>query len=440
MTREVTMTAYEQAVGGDSQCDPPPGASHDVRAAAERASLALMKPDASVIAAFACGALIDVVVLALSSPIRARLVVACMIVMAAGWCLRRRAAVTAIMLISSYWVLAWMTGVSMRYCVGLMLFGWCLAFRALPLWVALPLWIGNSCMEFLFGSVFDDSLSGLLTRLLCEGFAACVGLLWTQTMERIEHERHKRELEAVTRQAAILNNNVLIASRLHDSLSNELSGILMMAQTLSLTAGDPKMRTDLEFIRDRAQAAFDDTHAVIRQLRNNGDEAMPPSAEIAVIPTMQLPKGRLKVGRLMTRDGTAPLRSVIERTLDLMQSELRLFGLQGTVCINVGEKAAVDEHVLSLIVGLLAELGANLRKYGGADGDGYIMRVVEDDAVLRVTQMNTVRPRAHSAMVQGVSHGQGLPLQRKSLHLIGGSLYYGIDDGVWMLTAEVPLG
>jgi signal transduction histidine kinase len=314
--------------------------------------------------------------------------------------------------IASYWILTWTVCFDKSlYMFACLLFGWCVLFLYLGLWMAIAIWVIDVGLECLYSMATGGTAKDILIPITCNALAACVGIIWWLMRDRACRREREQELLRAAERTANLHRDIGIASRLHDSLTNDLSYIIMMTDILSRDSdATSPHRSELESVHERAQEAFIHAHEVIGVLK--GERSPSVRNEVGAIP-------------------------VLESTLKGIRSELQNFGFRGTFHIDLlDRKLGVDDEILSEIVSLLGELSANIRKHCNPDQDSYEFRIGQGAGRISIMQMNTVSALPEKS---SISSGQGLRMHGVLIELLDGTMQCSMEDGVWIAAVTLPL-
>ncbi|PJM74715.1 hypothetical protein [Bifidobacterium simiarum] len=240
-----------------------------------------------------------------------------------------------------------------------------------------------------------------------------------------------REQRLIRERLARTRHNQRLAGMIHDSVTNDLSQVVMLAyqaRTQFDADANPRLAVTMDAIDQRTHAALAGIHEVIDLLLDGepngsgsptGDEAKDMHGAVG--------------GR--DESSSDPIAS-LKRMADAEETKLHELGYRGVTRWE-GDAIAADPTRLALVEGLLKEIYANVLRHCTSGDDAYHVFVTLDDATVRITEVNPVR-EAPEAM-RGLSSGRGLGLHRKAVEDAGGEFNAGVQDGTWTLDAMVPL-
>lgn len=223
---------------------------------------------------------------------------------------------------------------------------------------------------------------------------------------RLRAQARRRDLQMQTDELRLsqLERETLIASRLHDTLTNNLSTMITMSELHRLETTDSAELEYIDVISGRARDSMNQAHAVIDMLRGH------EPARVTDIGT---------------------LASCLRDSAAALDAELARHGMHGdTRVIARSEAISCTPNVSDEVCGLLTELGNNLLRYG----TGTYMVCIELDHTIHVCAMNEIG--GHDDVVH--RSGRGLSLHRETVERMGGKMRWGRDGDVWTVSVRIP--
>ena len=221
---------------------------------------------------------------------------------------------------------------------------------------------------------------------------------------RAQARRRDLRLQADELRLSQLERETLIASRLHDTLTNNLSTMITMSELRRLETTDSADLEYIDVIIGRARDSLDQAHAIIDML--HGHEP----ARVTDIGT---------------------LASCLRDSAAALDAELARHGMHGDARVIVRSEAiSCAPDVSDEVCGLLTELGNSLLRYG----TGTYMVCIELDRTIHVCAMNEIGGH------DDVAHrsGRGLSLHRETVERMGGKMRWGRDGDVWTVSVRIP--
>ena len=298
---------------------------------------------------------------------------------------------------------------------------WVNSFLGAVLIVCASLTLGHNESSHRWGFYFVTSVCVIMTALALwrlhtfEAFAlilyGSLGMLpWLmgRSLQRAETQkaalRTRFELEKTTMRLEEQRRNMALARRIHDSVTNDLSTILLMANSADregMTASE--QREVISHIR----SALKNVHQVI-DLLNTSSNRRPEQDPVT-------------------------LHKVAEFCRD-KDSHLRKHGFSGTSTV-MGDSTTRNIH-MSLVMELLNELYANILRHCTPSVDEYAIVIRCDSEGLRLVQTNSCNDGVQH--VQGLPSGKGLDMYQSEIERTGGSMHTSYEDGSWTLNCMIP--
>ena len=289
---------------------------------------------------------------------------------------------------------------------GFMLAGICVAFATVFAFMNTPvdlILIGTSMLTLYLTSTVDTAIA----MTIMHAVSALAGYTIKRHMDAV---RQREQLADARRTVAVMSRDMALATRLHDTVTNDLSYVITVASTRNLDTIDREERRTLDAIIERSQHAFAKTHEVIDVLSGKAREPDPSHTPVS-------------------------LRRELEAVARVAQDRLRLLGLAGNVTVtgaDAPEPIRPDVH--EEIMGLVSEVFANLRRHCAPPADYTVIIRVQNDA-FTLTALNTMSPKSTAT---SPTSGKGLLLHQSIIESIGGELTFHADHGSWTLRAQLP--
>lgn len=287
------------------------------------------------------------------------------------------------------------------------------------LWFAALIGVATVALNYIATRLASGDMSALVTVCAFMALAAAAGLL-IQARE-VAARRHAREEQALRdrEKAKRMERDISLARHMHDSLTNDLTSIIMVCESEKTNEDSRSHSGDAaswSFVKDRAINALACAHQVIDVLR---------SSELGKAAPLPEQKHRQSEDiRLLLRE---------------RQSDLRKEGFEGTVSLSIVNDSAMPAHVFSELDDLLNELFNNIVRHSARGDDGYFLSVAVEDHIIEITEMNKVLDTgSNTRQARGIVSGRGLSLHRKTISALGGTLRTTIDDSTWTCYATLP--
>ena len=206
-------------------------------------------------------------------------------------------------------------------------------------------------------------------------------------------------------------NNLHLAVRMHDRLTNKIADIALQSKIALLDKSiSKKQRSAIEAINDLADQAFEEGHNIIDILRGNTAK----------------------------QDARSEFIQHIEDTLQMNDSINTSCGLKGKSICNISSNDIpedISDEIICEVIELIEELYLNMRKYASLV---YYIRISIREKQIVIKQFNVrfLGGKSKDA-IRSVSQ-KGLLLHRDTLKHLGGSLYFRAFGKYWECNAVIP--
>ena len=219
-------------------------------------------------------------------------------------------------------------------------------------------------------------------------------------------EEQRLKLQIELQQLDYMRQKNRLAIQIHDSLTNNLSDISLMAR-VHIDENIPDS-DDWAIVLEHSQEAFTQVHDIIDILSSEDKDAKSETTFMV------------------------ELRNL----LDERCSHLHALGYDGNTAIDgccIKASPEEKEEALSLI----RELCNNIQRHGSPRNGSFELLVKLSPSPMEISEMNDIA--AGSALTAFEQSGRGLSLHSKRIQEMGGELNYRSDDGLWVLYAKIPL-
>ncbi|MFD7440198.1 sensor histidine kinase [Streptomyces sp. NPDC059909] len=250
--------------------------------------------------------------------------------------------------------------------------------------------------------VYAGLPAGLLMLLALAACAAGTGALLARQAPLLLGPTPEDRLAAAERRAAELAVRNRLARELHDSVGHALSAV-----TLQAGAARKVLDSDVEFVREALAAIEETTRRTVGEL----DSVL----------------GLLRKGE---DDG-----ELATPGLDALDGLLLAHAGQNVAYEASGDPAAVPEAVSREAYRIVQEGLSNALRHGGAVPVSLHVHVQDEELELMMEN-----PLPERAPVVRPGGGRGLRGIAERATLLGGHAEAGPCDGLWRLTARIPLG
>lgn len=259
--------------------------------------------------------------------------------------------------------------------------------------------------------------------------------------------RRVEDARRLAEENARMRRDVELGSRIHDSVTQGLTAIALTADRLRAAESAASVAPDgtgrpggpdgdlddgLGMIASTARRTLGQVRSVIDVLngRDEGFAAAPAS-------------DRLPALRAMVREGDDRLRRLGFEGRTTIEADGGAAGIADFA--GSAGSTAINPVAWRELVDLLGQLATNIAVHADPQAGAYAIDVRLEAGAngprATVTQSNGVAA-AHEGLQAGdrVPHsGRGLALHRARIEVLGGSLHTSLEDGVWVLSAVIPL-
>ncbi|WEV64031.1 hypothetical protein [Bifidobacterium sp. ESL0732] len=223
--------------------------------------------------------------------------------------------------------------------------------------------------------------------------------------------RNNEKLETKTAQLDNARYNSMLAEAIHDSITNELSSIILLTDDVA----KPWTAQTLHTVNRKASGALGNINEVVKLL--NGEKKQTVTSEAK------------------SRD----IREWLVNRCAQEDSSLHALGYSGisTVRGDLVEGRKINAKAVETVNRLLSEIYTNIIRHARSGIDGYVVVVELGEGQVRITETND-----YSDPVAGftqIAHGKGLELHQQSIEALGGTMETVDEDGSWIVNCTIPL-
>lgn len=224
------------------------------------------------------------------------------------------------------------------------------------------------------------------------------------------------EAKRVAAQNARMKRDLELGSRIHDSVTQGLTVIALTAEREATGAeADTDGRKAWELVARTARATLGQLREVIDILGGKHADAVDVPSE---------------------NSAPAALRALAHSGDD----RLHALGFGGQTVVETDWPVGGNADAWREVLDLLGQLYTNIAGHADPHGGDYALRVSVTDERVTIVQSNGVAADSTGNAPAAVPHtGRGLALHRRRVAALGGTLHTSLEDGVWVLSAMVPL-
>lgn len=246
------------------------------------------------------------------------------------------------------------------------------------------------------------SIGGLMSYSATFAGAILIGraLLWRDGA----NARDKAE-----QQYAALKRNIVTAAQIHDSMSEKVARLILLAQMQELN-GSSEQAEVWYIVRDTLQDVLRNMHRVIDGLERPTSSGAEESATLVM--------------------------AAVEKIVNICRDRLEQDGYTGEIAFTGVCNARLRDMPID-IIGLLQELFANISRHCDSFSGPYKMSIVYDDDSVTIQQSNSAD--RSTGWMEPPQSGHGLRLYDKLLSAAGGRMITESRGGQWSIVVVVPV-
>ena len=254
--------------------------------------------------------------------------------------------------------------------------------------------------------------------------------------ESEQTQRHEREMREQERRY----HDILLASRLHDTVSGSLSLAIRQAQRQLRVIPPGEEHDAWQQVYDVLREGTTNVGRLIDQLHVISADAVDGGDDTVGNPERALASQTVDGDDDMSRDGIADRISQVMAARDRTCAQLRLAG-SGTYRETPGVRWSKESYRQTM--DLLGELYTNLIKHGRPDATTYEIVVRCEPDRVEVSELCRLRqqPAVSSSVNTGettTTGGHGIALLAERIRLRGGVLHIQSRPDMWACHAVIP--
>ncbi|KAB8287032.1 hypothetical protein DSM100688_1983 [Bifidobacterium ramosum] len=275
----------------------------------------------------------------------------------------------------------------------------CVALVGLGLFI----WSTGMMQDGIASYRYTSTMSVLILVAAIAGWA----IAWTRKINDIEKRNIvlKQQVESLK----YMQRDLLLSRELHDSLTNDLSFISIIAQTQQRhcrMSGDVSGAEAWRLVFDRTERSFVHVRGILDWLHGS----VPDDCQEIDAKTLE------------------------ERLLDVEQS-LHDVGFKGT-CFFEGRRCRIAKSIFNEFSSLMKECSTNILRHCNPNSDVFFFSLMIDQTSISLVQMNTI----HDNNVNYCSSsGRGLQYHQSIIESLHGEIGFDVESGNWVMRVVVPL-
>lgn len=305
-----------------------------------------------------------------------------------------------------------------------------LAFGSIGYWKT-PLWLPFLCFTITIAAeiiqrpiTIPATALGIINDCIYYICAFSTGIILRQNKERIQVLKERELILKEYRKKDILIQNMSTANALHDSISGNLSYIIiainyLLNKTNQFTESNINSAVILETIRDKSRESLTSTRDIIHIL----SESRRQNKHFDKLKNLSVDELNDYIWALIS-----------QKTDDLLQ-----IGITGHISSSGKLLHKPDIEVQQLIISTITEVFANILRHSNNNEDYFFLITINENHI------NIHQGNGYSCDVGSLSVPSPLPKSEygiyslsKEIGRIGGRVKYQRIDGCWLIHLDIP--
>ncbi|WP_281667361.1 sensor histidine kinase [Parascardovia denticolens] len=266
-----------------------------------------------------------------------------------------------------------------------------------------------------------DVFSWFVFVALC-GSGLLLGYVFREKSRREEAEKRQAQEELAIARLQLVEARNKLALRIHDSLTNNLSDISLIAHEHtedSLTENPDSDVSDWRTVSERTEDSFKQIHTIIDLLSQDPQTRQNPQTGQGL--------WEAEISSLVTR-----LREHHDQR-----------GQRGHVSLKIADgldlQQKISPEVQEETLSLLTEIFANLQRHAPSGDDSYDLFVQIGPERILIRQTNDLSNPGTRPLPEAERSGRGLGMHQAIVEKLGGTMRTRLQDGHWLIYVSLPV-
>lgn len=266
-----------------------------------------------------------------------------------------------------------------------------------------------------------DVFSWFVFVALC-GSGLLLGYVFREKSRREEAEKRQAQEELAIARLQLVEARNKLALRIHDSLTNNLSDISLIAHEHtedSLTENPDSDVSDWRTVSERTEDSFKQIHTIIDLLSQDPQTRQNPQTGQGL--------WEAEISSLVTR-----LREHHDQR-----------GQRGHVSLEIADgldlQQKISPEVQEETLSLLTEIFANLQRHAPSGDDSYDLFVQIGPERILIRQTNDLSNPGTHPLSEAERSGRGLAMHQAIVEKLGGTMRTRLQDGHWLIYVSLPV-
>lgn len=266
-----------------------------------------------------------------------------------------------------------------------------------------------------------DVFSWFVFVALC-GSGLLLGYVFREKSRREEVEKRQAQEELAIVRLQLVEARNKLALRIHDSLTNNLSDISLIAHEHtedSLTENPDSDVSDWRTVSERTEDSFKQIHTIIDLLSQDPQTRQNPQTGQGL--------WEAEISSLVTR----------------LREHHNQRGQRGHVSLEIADgldlQQKISPEVQEETLSLLTEIFANLQRHAPSGDDSYDLFVQIGPERILIRQTNDLSNPGTHPLSEAERSGRGLAMHQAIVEKLGGTMRTRLQDGHWLIYVSLPV-
>ncbi|WP_455090953.1 sensor histidine kinase [Parascardovia denticolens] len=272
-----------------------------------------------------------------------------------------------------------------------------------------------------------DVFSWFVFVALC-GSGLLLGYVFREKSRREEAEKRQAQEELAIARLQLVEARNKLALRIHDSLTNNLSDISLIAREHaegSPTENPDSDVSDWRTVSERIEDSFKQIHTIIDLLSQDPQ-------------TKENPQNRQN-----PQTGQGLWEAEISSLVTRLREHHAQRGQRGHVSLEIADgldlPQKISPEVQEETLSLLNEIFANLQRHAPSGDDSYDLFVQIGPERILIRQTNDLPNPSTHPLPEAERSGRGLGMHQAIVEKLGGTMRTRLQDGQWLIYVSLPV-
>ncbi|MFC2625567.1 MAG: histidine kinase [Parascardovia denticolens] len=278
-----------------------------------------------------------------------------------------------------------------------------------------------------------DVFSWFVFVALC-GSGLLLGYVFREKSRREEVEKRQAQEELAIARLQLVEARNKLALRIHDSLTNNLSDISLIAHEHaegSPTENPGSDVSDWRTVSERTKDSFKQIHTIIDLL----------SQDLRTKRNLQT--GQSPQTRQSPQTGQGPWEAEISSLVTRLREHHGQRGQRGHISLEIADGLDLPQKISpeaqEETLSLLTEIFANIQRHAPSGDDSYDLFVQIGPERILIRQTNDLPNPSTRPLPEAERSGRGLGMHQAIVEKLGGTMRTRLQDGHWLIYVSLPV-